>query len=323
MTIFSTSPIELPQVSVVMPSYNAADTIVESIRSVQSQDLTGWELVVVDDGSGDDTVQCVTDLAATDPRIRVVRQGNAGPSTARNRGVAEARADVVAFLDSDDIWQPRHLSTNLAALQADTARGVSFAPCRIIDATGRPTGEQTAKWTGRVKAANVLSCNPACTCSSLVVRKRVFDDVGGFRTDMAHAEDQEWLLRVVNSRWHMRGLAEATVHYRVNADGLSADSEQMRRGWERLVAEARVRDPAGVDASLPAARANMHLYFARRLLRAGRANRAMWAHVWTAIRSCPRVVLEQPQTALLAVASSVMPPRAIAQLLEIRRPNNV
>ena len=312
-----------PAVSVVMPSYNAADTIVQTIRSIGSQDLTDWELIVVDDGSSDETVQRVAELATTDSRLRVVCQANAGPSTARNRGVAEARAEIVAFLDSDDIWEPRHLSNNFAALEADVELGVSFSPCRIIDAAGRSTGEQTAKWTRQIAAADVLSCNPACTCSSLVVRKAVFTDVGGFRTDMAHAEDQEWLLRVVGSRWQTRGLAEATVRYRVSPSGLSADIAKMHRGWESLVEEARLLDPAGVDASIPDARANMHLYFARRLLRAGQANRSIWTHAWTAMRSSPRVVLAQPKTALMVIASLIMPQRMITQLLELRRPHYV
>ena len=127
---------QVPSVTVVMPCFNAAATIAASIASVQGQSITDWELFVVDDGSADNSAEIVAKAAAHDGRIHLVEQENAGPSVARQRGVASARASVVAFLDSDDLWHCDHLRLALEMLDADPRLGVAFAPCRLIDGDG-------------------------------------------------------------------------------------------------------------------------------------------------------------------------------------------
>ena len=94
-----------PTVGVVVPAYQAADFVVETLRSVQAQTFAGWECVVVDDGSTDSTAEKVAEVARTDPRIRLVQQENTGLSGARNTGLSALSDDVqyVAFLDSDDV----------------------------------------------------------------------------------------------------------------------------------------------------------------------------------------------------------------------------
>src|SRR5215204_696893 len=103
-------------VSVIMPAYNAGRYIAESVRSVQAQTFGGWELVVVDDGSADDTGEVVRRFAAADARVRYVRRPNGGQAAARNTGLAEARAPFVAFLDADDLWLPEKLEAQLAVM---------------------------------------------------------------------------------------------------------------------------------------------------------------------------------------------------------------
>ncbi|MBL0030576.1 MAG: glycosyltransferase family 2 protein [Rhodanobacteraceae bacterium] len=102
--------------SVVMPLYNKADLVLEAIASVQAQEMTDWELVVVDDGSVDAGPEQVLAAAMQDARIRVVTQANQGVSVARNAGLHHAAADVVAFLDADDVWRPGFLAA-VAALR--------------------------------------------------------------------------------------------------------------------------------------------------------------------------------------------------------------
>ena len=99
-----------PTVSIIMPAYRARDTIAESIRSVQAQTLNQWELIIVDDGSPDDTAEVAKDMTQSDPRVCVVQRCNRGPSIARNSGVDLARAENIAFLDADDLWAPERLA---------------------------------------------------------------------------------------------------------------------------------------------------------------------------------------------------------------------
>ena len=96
-----------PAVSIVIPLYNAASFITETLRSVQAQICSDFEVIVVDDGSRDRSAECVAAVAREDSRIRLHRQGNAGVSVARNRGAELAAAPVIAFLDADDLWQDR------------------------------------------------------------------------------------------------------------------------------------------------------------------------------------------------------------------------
>ena len=132
-----------PLVSVVIASYNAAATLDQTIESVLCQTIANIEVVVVDDGSSDGTPDLVRELMGTDRRIRLIEQRNAGPSSARNRGVELARAETIAFIDADDLWKPDHLALNLANLDADKQLGASFSACEIIDLHGRSTGEKT------------------------------------------------------------------------------------------------------------------------------------------------------------------------------------
>src|SRR5688572_9571182 len=103
-----------PRVSVITPAYNAARFLRDTIASVRSQTTSDWELIIVDDGSTDETVAIVERYALEDPRIRLLRQANAGPSAARNHGMRAARGPFFAFLDSDDQWLPQFLEHQLA-----------------------------------------------------------------------------------------------------------------------------------------------------------------------------------------------------------------
>ena len=112
-------------IAIVMPCFNSARTIESAIASIRAQTFGDWELVVIDDGSTDGSDVLVRELAAHDCRIRIVCQRNSGPAVARNRGVQITTAQFVAFLDSDDAWDPDHLALHAANLQADASLGIS------------------------------------------------------------------------------------------------------------------------------------------------------------------------------------------------------
>lgn len=128
-----------PCVSVITPAYNAARFIGETIRSVQEQDETDWEMVIVDDGSTDNTVAVVTSFAKEDARIRLVRQRNQGPAAARNRALELAKGRFLAFLDSDDLWLPNKLSLQLEVMERAGA-GLSYAAFRRMSSDGSRVG---------------------------------------------------------------------------------------------------------------------------------------------------------------------------------------
>ena len=126
-----------PSVSVIMPVYNGGPYVGAAIESVLAQTETGWALIVVDDGSTDDTPAVLARYAAH-PAITLGRQAKAGVAAARNRAAQAATAEWVALLDADDVWRPNYLSTMLAALRAAAGAAAGFAGWQYMDATGTP-----------------------------------------------------------------------------------------------------------------------------------------------------------------------------------------
>lgn len=124
-------------VSIVMPLYNAAHTVLESVRSIQAQTCPDWELVIVDDGSRDPSVEIVSGLIEEDPRIRLFRQEqNGGVAEARNRGIQESQGQYLAFLDSDDLWRPEKLAKQISFMKEHHA-AISATAYGVIDENGK------------------------------------------------------------------------------------------------------------------------------------------------------------------------------------------
>jgi glycosyltransferase involved in cell wall biosynthesis len=118
-------------ISVVVPAYNAERTILETIASVQQQTFSDFELIVINDGSTDGTLEQLNTVK--DPRLKVFSYENGGISVARNRGIAQATGEFIAFLDADDLWTPDKLELQLAALQQHPEVGVAYSWTCFMD----------------------------------------------------------------------------------------------------------------------------------------------------------------------------------------------
>ena len=123
-------------VSVIVPTYNRAYCIVDALRSVQAQTHTDWEVVIVDDGSTDNTEQVIREQFGDDSRVRYVFQKNGGVSNARNTALSHAAGDFIAFLDSDDLWKPWKLEVQLACLRAYPQLGMVWTDMEAVDPDG-------------------------------------------------------------------------------------------------------------------------------------------------------------------------------------------
>ena len=143
-----------PVVSVIMPAYNAAAFIAESIESVLHQTYAFFELIVVDDGSSDDTAAIAERYASADARVQVIRCRNSGkPSIARNVGIARASGDYLSFLDSDDYWLPERLARTVAGMRAHPEWIAAFHDIDIVDSGGRKTGATYLENSGFLREA--------------------------------------------------------------------------------------------------------------------------------------------------------------------------
>ncbi len=186
--------VEAPAISIIMPLYNKADVVLTSIASVQSQTFRDWELVVIDDGSTDAGPEQAA--ALDDKRIRLIRQSNAGVSAARNRGISEARCELLAFLDADDTWQAGYLQA-IVALARDFPQARWFATSYLIRhprdgeyqarLRGVPAGFQRGVLDDYFAVAAVS--DPPVNSSVVSVFRSAMQDIGGFPEGIASGED--------------------------------------------------------------------------------------------------------------------------------------
>ena len=128
----------MPKVSVIIPLYQSQQFICDTLRSVQAQTFTDFEIVVVDDGSSDRGPALAKEFG--DPRLRVVHQENRGLAGARNGGIAHATGEYLAFLDADDHWEPTKLQRHVEHLDSDSAIGVSFSASAFMDDDAKDMG---------------------------------------------------------------------------------------------------------------------------------------------------------------------------------------
>jgi glycosyltransferase involved in cell wall biosynthesis len=183
-----------PDVSVIIPTYNRRAMVREAIDSVLAQSFQDFELVVIDDGSTDGTDQQVSQL--TDDRIRFERIEHRGPAGARNRGVELARAPMIAFLDSDDLWAPAKLERHFVFMRAN--------PDCAISQTGEVwmrNGRRVNPGTRHLKRGGDIFIDSLRTClismSATMMRTEMFRSLGGFDESMLAAEDYDLWLRIL------------------------------------------------------------------------------------------------------------------------------
>ena len=201
--------------SIIIPLYNKEGSIAQALDSVMAQECQDFEVVVVDDGSTDGGVAVVENYG--DPRIRLVRQENAGVSAARNRGIEEARGEYVAFLDADDVWMPGFLS-EIVALQREFPQCRAQATNYVFNSNGvkSPTILRKVPFCEErgvlVNYFEVASCShPPVWTSAVCIERRLLLEIGGFPVGIKSGEDLlTWARVAVRTDWaySMRAMAQ-------------------------------------------------------------------------------------------------------------------
>jgi len=281
----------MPLVSVVIPCFNVAKTVSDTIASVAAQTMRDLEIIAVDNNCTDDTVALLSKLAVCEPRLRVIKEPVQGLSAARNGGIRAARGEYIALLDADDLLDANYLESHLTNL-ADGQAGISYSRVRMIDMAGQPTGQSTKPKLSGLTATDLLRSNP-CT-ALIVVRAQVFRDAGLFDEELRSVEDQEWLFRAAFCGVKLSGINQVLASYRITPGGLSADLEAMLKSHAQLLRAAARIAPDLVAGNSRLARAAMLRYCVRRAIEHNKGRSVARRYLKQMMQAAPELLFCEP-----------------------------
>ena len=218
-----------PRVSVIIPTYNRAQFIEAAIVSVLEQTFSDYEIIIVDDGSTDNTRQVVEPYL---DRAQYVYQENGGAGMARNHGLRLARGEYIAFLDSDDLFMPHKLERQIAYLEANPAVGLVYAGHEFIHEDGRYFSTQRVRTADAAYPRLMADCRIALP--SVLVRRSVLDAVGGFDETMRIGQDVDLWLRIAR-HFPVGVIEEPVTRIRRHASNSPRTPDDLRRTYFRLI----------------------------------------------------------------------------------------
>lgn len=227
---------DMPVLSVVIPVYNGERHLPVCLESLWAQSRSDFEIVLVDDGSTDGSGAIADRFAARadGPELRIVRQPNAGVSAARNRGMREARADLVGFLDCDDLWYREKVALQVEAMATNPDIDLCFTGFRIVDDAGHDLLERSVPSAGPMPIAKLMPRNTIHT-STVVARRAALLATGGFDEALATFEDFDLWLRVGALRDPgILALPDCLCDYRRHATQTTKDWHGMHKGWQQV-----------------------------------------------------------------------------------------
>lgn len=219
-------------VSVITPTYNRAKFLTEAILSVLAQTYYDLELIIVDDGSVDDT-RSVLEPFFSDTRVRYFYQENQGQSSARNFALAQSGGEFIAFLDSDDIWSSDKLEKQVAVFDANPNVDIVHGDEAMINEQGTVVSlENMKRYSGHITLQ--LLADNSVSITTALVRRRCFDEMGGFDTSLGVADDYELWLRFSSQYW-FRYEPGIVASYRVMANQISSDKRRRFEANEIII----------------------------------------------------------------------------------------
>ncbi|RLQ88864.1 glycosyltransferase family 2 protein [Notoacmeibacter ruber] len=303
-----------PTASIVVPAYNVEATIAETLQSLLAQTFADFEIVVVDDGSHDRTVEIVRSFE--DARIRLITQRNRGLAGAHNTGIHESRGEFIGFCDADDLWLPEKLERHIDHFRTNPDVGISFSGSRMIDQNSRPIGIDQRPKLRNLKPADIFKRNPIGNGSAPVMRREALDGFAyrpvyeterdwWFDENFRQSDDIEgWLRFALTQDWKIEGIPGLLTLYRIHTGALSANVERQFETWTRMRDKIGRIAPALIKRHGGAATAYQLRYLCRRAVSMRNGNLA-WSLCRQSLRASPRPLLEEPVKTTITIAAAV------------------
>lgn len=244
-------------ISIVIPAYNSAKTIKYTINSVLNQSHTNFELIVVNDGSQDSTVEVISQF--TDPRVKLFSYPHAGGNVSRNRGLSHACGEFVSFLDADDIWTSDKLELQLKALQGNPQVSVAYSWTDYIDENGNflYSGQRMAL-NGNVYEKLLIS-NFLENGSNPLIRKNAFIEAGKFDEQLSAAQDWDMWLRLA-AKFEFVAVPQVQILYRVSANSLSTNLARQEKACVYVLNKALKSSPESLQYTKAISLTNLYKY---------------------------------------------------------------
>jgi glycosyltransferase involved in cell wall biosynthesis len=265
---------ETPLISVIIPAYNAAAVLPQTLATVLAQTHRHLEVLIVDDGSTDDTVAIAQAVANGDPRVQILQQANGGVAAARNAAIAQAQGTFIAPIDADDLWHPQTLENLLAAMvQAGERAGVAYAWSVDIDQYSQPTGQFRAATVSGAVLATLICHNFIGNASATLIRRRDLQRIGGYdphlRAQQAQGcEDWDLYLRLAEC-CDFCVAPQFLIGYRKTVGSMSGDFNQMARSHQLILQRVRDKHPDLAGWLYRLSASSLYVYFAQQSFQYG------------------------------------------------------
>lgn len=223
----------MSKVSVLVPSYNCAHYLPQALDSALGQTFTDFEILVIDDGSTDNTRAVVEEYRGKAPdKVRYIYQENQGLACARNTGLRHAKGEYVALLDADDVWLPTRLEETVKVLDADGSTGIVHANITKISEAGEEldTRRRDARYLSGYIFENIFLRKAHVSCPTVLFRKQCCEEVGVFDPGLARlgCEDRELWLRI-SQKFKIQYIDKVLALYRVSGKSMSQNKEKMMK----------------------------------------------------------------------------------------------
>ncbi|MFB2837628.1 glycosyltransferase [Floridanema evergladense] len=250
-------------ISVVIPVYNGEKTIKETIDSVLKQTFTNFELIIINDGSIDRTLEIIYSIK--DERLKVFSYPNAGLAASRNRGIYLAKGQYISFIDADDLWTPDKLELQLKALEENSEAAVAYSWTDCINETGKFLGKGSyLSFSGDVRA-NLLLTNFIDSGSNVLIRTEALKKVGYFDESRKSCEDWDMWLRLA-SGYSFIAISKPQVLYRISSTSMSTNLLRMEAESMEVIERACDRNPSYLTRLKPLSKGNIYKYLLFRSL---------------------------------------------------------
>jgi glycosyltransferase involved in cell wall biosynthesis len=299
------SPKATPLVSVIVPAYNAEKTILETVQSVLQQTFSEFELIVINDGSTDGTLEVLATVG--DPRLAVFSYENGGLATARNRGVERSSGEFITFIDADDLWTPEKIESQVAALQqsmrseSGKKAGVAYSWTRSMDAGGELFYDGNADTFAGDVYAQLLRCNFISSGSNIMLTRQAIAATGVFDDGLRYCEDWEYYLRLARE-WPFVVVPQYQVLYRQTRGSLSSNVLKMEAAYVQVCDRAFQNVPEAIQKLKPECLARVNQHLTQLCLKSSDDRQSLlYAQhkLWQATLLWPKILLESKTHRLL------------------------